>query len=220
MITSELIAQSYLKATGEISTLTSTDDDWKKLLAIANLYIDNWANEPGVNWSSLYDPAVDCGRVSASNIFDLDDTIRTISDQPDDYVQITHTDGKVTNYQTTSAANLKRYDYGYYCAKVGRTLIFNHTFTTADPQFGGTITVPAYLYPEHLANATDEVPVDNPNWLIFMCAATWVQTDVTLAQNQPSLIAEANDVMKSMKQANGGQIDTIPMSSVARGRTW
>lgn len=220
MTTSELIATSYLLATGEVSTLSSSDSDWQKLLGYANLYIDNWANEPGVDWASLYDPAVAIGTVSATDSYDLDDSIRTISNQPDDYVQVTRLDGWSSSYSTVPPKDLKRFVSGNYCAKVGTTLRFNKPFTADMHEFGGTITIPAYLYPDHLVRDNDSVPVDNPNWLVFMLAAKWVQNDVTLAQNYPQHLSEAADVMKAMKQNNNAQIDTVSLGPVGGGASW
>jgi hypothetical protein len=221
LILSELIAAAYLKATGEISVLTSSDDDWKKLVALANFYIDNWQNEPGVDWASLYDPAVNIGTVTATDTFDLDDSIRSISNQVGDYVRINHLNSTTyTNYQTVEPKRLKYYAYGAYCARVGKTLKFNRAFTSTDPQFGGTINVPSNLFADHLSKANDVVPVDDPNWLVLMCAAEYVRNDITRAQNYPDIVAEAVDVMKYMKKANNSQVEEVPRSPVARGMEW
>lgn len=202
---SELIAAAYLKATGEVSTLTSSDDDWEKLRQIANLYVNSWATEPGVDWQSLYS-TVDSGTVSATDTFDLDDTIRKISGQEGDYVRIVHTNGNYSDYQVVSPDKFKQYPTGSICTQIGRQLVFNAPFTSSSPQFGGTIKVPSYILPDPLQNAADEVPVNNPNWLVYMCAAEYVRNDITRAQQYPNLIAEANDLMGSMKSENNAQL--------------
>jgi hypothetical protein len=161
------------------------------------------------------------GTVSATDTFDLDTTINKISNEPDDYVRINHTDGiHFTDYSTVEPKRLKRYPRGEYCAKVGKTLKFNKAFTAINPQFGGHINVPAYLSPPLLKNAKDTVPVDDPNWLLLICAAEWTRTDITLSQNYSNLINEVNESMIAMKQANQAQLETVPLEPVARGQEW
>src|ERR1700757_1683819 len=114
MIASEFVAAVILKATGKTSTATSGDTKWTKVLGIGNYYIDQWQNEPGVDWNSLYDPLFNIGTVTATDTFDLDlDTIRKISDADQDYVRIVHTDGKTyTDYTVVPADTLKQYYAG------------------------------------------------------------------------------------------------------------
>lgn len=190
------------------------------MLGIANMYIDTWANEPGVDWGSTYDPGVSIGIVTATDTFDLDDSISKISNQPDDYAEITNTDGTISKYQTVEPKRLKVYPNGKYCAKIGRSLVFNKPFVSTDLEFGGAITVPSYLFLDHLVSDSDDVPVDDPNWLILMSAAEWTRTDITLAQNYPTLVAEANDAMAGMKIANRSQLSEIDKTPFLHTTSW
>lgn len=220
MTLTELIAKAYLAATGDVSTLASSDEDYKKLLSLANTIQHDWATEPGVNWASLYDPAVSIGTVSAADTYDLDDSIRQLSTAVGDYVVITHTDGQVSKYQLVSPEQLPQYESGNYCARVGRTIKFNKTFASSDPQYGGSITVPAYITPDDLVNATDEVVVDDPNWLVYMVAAEYVRSDIVLRDQYPNLVAKANNAMQGMKEANRPQVESIQLSSVGIATRW
>lgn len=162
---------------------------------------------------------MDCGTISATDTFDLDSSIREVSTDPDDYVQVIRKDGTTVNYQTVQAHDLKRYNNGNYCARVGSTLRFNQAFTTDSPEYGGTLKVPAYLYANHLVKANDQVPVDDPNWLVAATAADWVQTDVTMMQLRPDFLAEANDLLVGMKKANAAQVQTVvqrPITPILR----
>jgi len=205
----ELVQKVILRATGDTYTGTFGDDDSDKVLAYSDQKIDSWAKE--ADWNSLYDPGVNCGTITATDTFDLDDTIRMVSNHADDYVQIERTDGNLSNYQTVPAEDLKRYTTGNYCARIGSTLKFNNAFTTDSPDYGGTLKVPAFIYPDHLVNSTDTVPVDDPNWLVAAICADWVQNDITLAQNRNDFLAEANDLMMAMKKNNNAQVNTIVM---------
>lgn len=211
MTTDQLVANVILVGTGELSTAVFGDDDYKKVIQLANIRIDSWAKED--DWASLYNPGVDCGTITATDTYDLDDSIRVISNNSADSVQVFRTDGQVSNYKTVPPDQLKYYPNGNFCARVGNTLVFNKSFTPDSPEFGGTLKVPAFLFADHLVKANDTVPVDDPNWLVNIVAADWAMTDLTLAQNVPQLVAQANDLMGSMKQANQPQFSTVPMSN-------
>lgn len=221
MTTSEYVASTILKATGEVSTAANGDAEWNKVLGIGNFYLNTWASEPGVDWDSLYTPEYSLGTVSATSTYDLDDEIIKISDQAGDIVRIDHTDGVgYSVYQIVNANQLKRYyegnkatSHGNVCAQVGRTLVFNKVFAATDPEFGGAITVPIYVAPEPLVNESDTVPVDDPNWLVVIAAAEYVRNDITLQQQYPNLITEANQLMQDMKNKN----DTAQLQEIVRG---
>lgn len=230
MIASEFVAQVILRATGKVSTSTSGDAKWSKVLGIGNMKISDWQNEPGVDWSSLYDPTCSIGTISNTDTFDLDlDTIRKLSDTPQDVVRIMHTNGTTyTDYEIVQADTLKLYykgqtkqsPVGYYCAQIGSTLVFNHKFVSTDPQYGGDIQVPVYLYAQPLVGDSDTVPVDNPGWLVVISAAEYVRTDIIRQAQYPNLINEANNLMQRMKDDNEAQGEYIHTPWRPAGATW
>lgn len=227
MTTSEFIAGVILKATGKVSTSVEGDVKWTKVLAIANQYIKIWADEPNVDWNSLYDPELTIGTVTATDRFELDTDIRKLSDTRGDVVRIDHTDGGYTNFDIVSAENLKRYysgdkssSNGNYCAQIGTNLVFNRSFTSTDLEYGGTIKAPVYNYPEPLVAIGDTVPVDNPMWLVIITAAEYVRNDVVRQNQYPNLVAEANQLMQRMKDDNEAQVESAYMIPITLGRTW
>lgn len=221
MTTSDFVNAVILKATGKPTLLTTSDSKWAKILAIGNRYISQWQNERGVDWNSLYDPEYSLGTVSASKSYELDDEIHKLSDARDDYVYI-YRAGETTSpirYQTVSADRLKNY-YGNYCAQIGRNLVFNKTFTTSDAEYGGSITVPVYLYADPLVGLSDDVPVDDPEWLVVITAAEYVRNDITKQNQYPNLIGEANEIMARMIDDNDGQVSEVTRDFQADGATW
>lgn len=221
MTLAELVAKAYLTATGKLSTLTSSDAKYQKILAIANNQIDIWQNTPNVDWNSLYDKSYSLGTVSATDTYELGDDIRKVSDSTGDYVQIKTADGNVTNFDVVSAESLKRYvDGSRVCAQIGRTLVFPQPFETTDPLYGGTIYVPIYRYAEPLVNASDEVPVDIPQWLVLMTAAEYARNDNTKLNQYPNLVGQANDLMNRMIDDNDGQMTEAYLSWSAATRSW
>lgn len=229
MTTSDLIAAVILKATGEVSTAANGDSEWSKVLGAANYYLNTWANEPGVDWNSLYTPESSLGTITATDSFLLPTTAIKVSDQAGDTVRIDYTNGTGYTIVNIVAANqLKRYYTGNktnysenVCAQIGRNLVFNRKFKSTDPEFGGTITAPTYAAPTSLVNPTDVVLVDDPNWLVVICAAEYVRNDITLQQQYPNLVAEANAIMTDMKTNNDtAQEQEIYRVPVGGGVTW
>jgi hypothetical protein len=160
--------------------------------------------------------------VSATDTFDLDDEIRKLSDARDDTVRIVHTDGThYTDYEVVPANQLKTdYSSGAYCAQIGATLKFNKAFVSTDRQFGGTIYVPKYGFAEHLVNDSDDVPVDDPQWLVLMCAAEYVRNDIVKQNQYPNLVNEANALMQAMKDTNDAQVEVVARPWRPAGATW
>lgn len=228
----------YLKAVGKATPPASTASKYTRIIGLMDFYQRRWAREKGVDWNSLYDPAFSIGSVSASDRFDLDtSTIRKLSDREGDVVRIVWSDDiGYTDYDIVPADSLKDYYYGpnkeshkgFYCARIGNQLVFNHTFTTSDAQYGGDIQVPCYTFPEAITSTnpdTDEIQVDDPDWLILICAAEYVRNDITRRQRYPELLAEANEAMERMKDDNDAQITVTnrpwtPLSGIGQESVW
>jgi hypothetical protein len=231
MLVTEFVPRVFRKATGKIPTFTTGSTKWLKILDIANEYIDTWAREPGVDWASLASPDLSIGTVTNTNTFPLLTTIRKISSREEDYVRIVHTDGVTyTDYTTVPVEKLKDYidSGGTYVTQVGganktgvpSNLVFNHTFVSTDPQFGGSINVPAYLFAPHIAADTDDIPVDDPQWLVLVCAAEYIRTDVTRQLQYSNLVAEANAAMDRMRDDNDPQETLINRPWRPIAMTW
>lgn len=221
MTTTEAIAAVYLLATGKTTTLSS-GSKYTRIFNLLDFYQRRWAREPEIDWNSLYDPAFSLGTVTATDSFDIDtSSVRKLSDREGDSVRIVWTDGiGYTDYKITTIDDLKRRYYGpgktsyngFYCARNGNQLVFNHTFTSADSQYGGDIQVPCYIFPDELTATSDDVQVDDPDWLVFRVAAEYVRNDITRRQRYPELLAEANECMARMKSDN----DDVQVNDVVK----
>lgn len=220
MTITDAIAAVYLRATGKATTPPTSK--YNQIVALLAFYQRAWARQRNVDWNSLYQPAVNMGTVTATDSFDIDtSTIRKFSDHEGDYVQITWTDGNsYTKYDIVDHDVLKDYYYGsnkqsphgFVCAQIAGQLVFNHVFTSSDAQFGGTIFVPAYTFPDDIDATnpdTDEIQVDDPDWLVTRCAAEFVRNDIVRRSRYPELLAEANEVMLRMIDDNGGQVAVV-----------
>ena len=212
------VSNAYLLAVGKLPTFAAGDKKYEKIVAIANLKIDEWARE--ADWKNLYDPKYSIGTISTSDTYEIDDEVEKLTAAYGDYI-IIQKDGREYRYQTVAPEKLKMYDHGEYCAVVGRNLVFNRTFTSDDPVFGGTILAPVKLYPEKLTSAGSTVPVTDPNWLVKITAAEWVRNDNVRQNQYPNLVAEANALMEKMKEANDeSQVSEVTIAMPPVGRSW
>lgn len=236
MSITDALADTYLKATGKTTTLTS-GTKFNKIIGLLNFYQRRWAREPGIDWNSLYNPAVSLGTVTATDTFDIDtSSIRKLSDREGDTVRIVWSDGVgYTDYDIVDHDALKDHYYGpnkenprgWYCAQMGNQLVFNHTFISTDAQYGGEIFVPAYTFADAIVSTSmdDEVQVDDPDWLILRCAAEYVRTDLTRQNQFSNLLSEANEAMARMKADNDAQVNTVvkpwtPFSGLGNDSAW
>ena len=222
MLVSEFVPRVYRKAAGKIPTFTTGSTKWLKILDIANEYIQKWANEPGVDWASLASPNLSAGTVTATDTFTIPSTVLRLSSYEGDVIRIMHTDlVTYTDYTTIPIEKLKEYTTGNYCAEYGGDqLKFNHTFTATDPQFGGTIYLPAYVAPASISADADVIPVDDPEWLVLVTAAEFVSSDQTRLYRYPNLIAEANEVMARMRDDNDPQDSEISRPWTINSMNW
>jgi len=236
MTITEAVADVYLRATGKTTTLT-TGTKFNKIIGLLNHYQKKWSRESGIDWNSLYNAGLSIGTVTATDTFGLDtNAIRKISDREGDCVRIVWSDGVgYTDYLVVPHDYLKDYYYGpnkenstgFVCTQIGKDLVFNHTFTTLDPQYAGEIFVPSYTFADPIVSTAmdEDVQVDDPDWLVVACAAEYVRTDLTRQSQHPFLIQEANAIMERMKDDNGGQIDLVnrpwaPFSGVGNDSAW
>lgn len=220
MITSDLISQAWTKAEGEAFADGVGSDNWNYMFVLANYFIGTWVTEYGVDWVSLYDPLYQVDTVTATDTFDLDvSDVRKLSAETEDYVRIVHSDGQnYTDYKIVPSNQLKRYFNQAACSKVGATLKFSMPFKDTDLQFGGTIYVPKYGYPDALADESSIVPVDDPAWLVCMIAYDVALHDILRKDIANNILGEAAEIMKSMKSDNDDaqdvQTNSFDMSNI------
>lgn len=209
MTLQELINAVMLKATGKAQELASSNAKWKKIRGIANYYQSAWVNEPGQKWNSLYDRAHAIGTISNNDTYALDDEIAEVSTAKGDNIYVEN-NGKKINFQLVDYDDLRNYPTGNYCAVQSENLVFNARSAEDDPCYGGRIYAPVYLNIEELENADDDVVVDDPYWLVTMCAAEYIRNDIVKQNQYGNLIAEANNLMTNMIRRNRtGQVRKI-----------
>lgn len=222
MTLQDLINAVMLKATGKATVLAPSNAKWAKIKGIANYYQKAWLNESGQHWSSRYERNRQIGKVSKADEYELDDDILDISPAFGDNVYIEDKDGKRVDFELVTYDDLRNHPTGNYCAKLGNKLAFNARFAEDDPSFGGTIYAPVYTDIEELENGSDDVAVDDPYWLVTICAAEYIRNDIVKQNQYGNLMAEANNLMEAMMIKNrAGQVKRVRGSfKCPGGRSW
>ena len=201
------IKNAYLAATRKAAAPAVGTTKYNALLGLVDLMQKEWADTEGVEWNSLY-TLVSNGTLSATDTFDLDDTIQYISKREGDYGLATN-GTNTTTYQIVTPNQLYGYRDQAVVAQVGQTLKFSKAFTSTSGVFGYSFKIPAIVYPDDITSGTQEVQVDDPLWLVYKVAAEFVSADLVKNYLEPRLTAKADKIMMKMKQANTGQYEVV-----------
>lgn len=200
MTTDELVAAVILKATGQPEKPQWSDEEYQRVLGIANFYISAWQNEPNVDWSSLYDPSFVIGTSREG--------VRRYEVDRGEFNKFSGVQGDVVTvgesaFTMIPADLIKRYDGTDACAAIGDAIVFARDLQGSE--VGKQIKAPVYLRAEPLTHQRSRVPVDNPYWLVTVCAAEYSRSDILLQNQYPNLVNEANQLMSKMIENNSGQ---------------
>ena len=213
MTVASFVPQVFEQATGKIPTFVSGSTKWLRIVALANTLIQDWSDEKDVDWASLYTPDLNIGTITAAQSFTIPATVRKLSQQQGNVVRILHVDGTTyIDYEMVPAdrdkdfASYVRTFQDNYVYQLANKIYFHRAFNSTDPQFGGSLLVPAYTYAPTITADSDVIPIDIPNWLVYATAAAYDSTDVTRQQLVPRLEAKANQIMEVMKANNDGAI--------------
>lgn len=169
-------------------------------LSVANQKKDEWAKDPNEAWRSLFEvrEASDSTIASGTQEYELDDDFLRPSDSV--YVTVgndTHEFNLVIP-ELRDETPLSVYLIGHNPQK----LVFNDEISATDAIVGGTLFVPGYFLPADMTAYTDNVPVDDPNWLALATAAEIAFSDVSYEDKSADINAKANALYTQMKTTN------------------
>lgn len=118
-----------------------------------------------------------------------------------DYARATKTDGTYFDYPIVKAQQRNVQSQGVYVhgSNPKKITFANDIDTGID---GATLTVPGYYIPDEITLATDLVPVDDPNWLVYIVASELARNDPASDDKYPGLVGQANDLYLKMSNAN------------------
>jgi hypothetical protein len=211
------INRAYLLSNGKATAPSPTR--YEKFKALANMLQDDWLSEPDVQWSSRYE-RVELGTISGDRI-DMDDSIYELSQREGDYVTVqTPGSNQLTYWNIVTPEAFRQYRYDNSVAWIGDELVFSRPFNLGDSQYQGTVTVPGIMKLDPLTKGTDEIQVDDPQWLVYMMAGEQVRNTVTKLNQFSTLVQKANNIMEKMKQRNDAQINYVQMAPSVMGESW
>lgn len=207
MTLQELINAVMLKATGKPTILPTTNTKWEKIRGIANYYQQAWAHEPGQHWRSLYNIEL-FDTITNASMYRFPSGIDEVSTAFGDNIFVRTTGGENIEFELVDHDEFEQHPTGNYCTIIGhdeadgRFIVFNGNFMDDDPCYGGELFVPVYYKLGDMVNPDDVVFVDDPYWLVTMCAAEYIRNDIVKQNQYGNLIAEANNLMTSMIRRN------------------
>jgi len=202
MIYSEFIQQvndAYRGSDDNAPAVGTTDYDmW---LRVANRKIQEWARDSKNTWQSLFEVRPVGTVAFGTQTYDLEDDFLT----PANSVSIT-TLTDPTNYLGYTIVKPEErdgfYNSVYISGREPKTLTFNDTFNADGTYIGGTINLAAYFIPDELTDASDDIPVDDPMWLVYAVASELAFNDITYSDKSPDLVGKANFLYSQMAAAN------------------
>jgi len=218
MLVSEAIQKSYSMAKGKATAPAAGTAKYNQLLSLADSLQKVWAAEPDIQWDALYS-VVNIGTVTATNSFELDDTINSVVKRETDPIYLSSGSSRV-DYSLVKPNQLYINRDFKAVAQAGRNLVFPTAFTSDSPQFGYSINVPSILYPNEITAASDEIQVPEPMWLVFMMAAEFIATDVVRQNQRGKNLEYAVELMRKMKQDNQGQYEDVATEWNPLGEDW
>ena len=201
MILSELFDQinDAYRGTDDDAPTVGTPD-YSMWLRTTNRKIAEWARDSKNTWQSLFEIR-EIGTVAVgSQTYDLEDDFLI----PADRVYITPT-GQVNTlpYTIVKPQERKRfYNAVYITGRDPKQLTFVDTFNVDTQPVGGTISLAAYFIPDELTDASDEIPVDDPMWLVYAVASELAFNDLSYSDKSPDLVGKANFIYSQMAAAN------------------
>lgn len=196
----QLLDNVYTVYRGKIASRTPAwgSDKANVMLNIANRKIQEWATDPRNKWNSLFEiRSVDTIAV-ATPTYNLDADFF----QPSDFAKVVKTDDSEVEYPIIKAQQRNVLDgQSLYVSGLNpKTITFSQTIESG--LNGGELFVAGYFIPASMTLAADIVPVDDPNWLVYIVASELARNDPAKDDQFPTLAGMANDLYRKMSDAN------------------
>ncbi len=184
----EMVYYAYLEATGKYVELETTNPKYLKMVQIANLMMNQWENEPAIEWRSRK-KIIKIGTI---------DSEKDIYKLPERVLKIDRTSGRSITFKKDDeiVGEIEIPDIKV----MGNTLDLSGVIT--DRMLDADIYVPIIEKLPKVKNPEDPILIDNPYWLVFMTAAEFVRNSQTKNAQYGNILAYAQNLMESMKAVN------------------
>ena len=158
------------------------------MVQIANLMMNQWENEPAVEWRSRK-KFIKIGSVdSEKDLYKLPERVLKIDRTSGRNITLKKDDKIVGEIEISDIKVM------------GNTLDLSGVIT--DQILDADIYVPIIEKLPKVKNPEDPILIDNPYWLVFMTAAEFVRNSQTKNAQYGNIVAYAQNLMESMKAVN------------------
>lgn len=201
-------------ATSATTTLTGTDTKFTDYLVGDTILVDgetsriiatitsdtsltvtvafsNTASGKTFTHTSVIDDGDQTYNLHRSFIYPSDQVYVTKTDGNREYIDLIKPQERDTNSQKVFISGLNP-----------QSLTFTSTISSTDNLVGGTLTAPGFYLPDDISEATDELPIDDPNWAVMAVASEVAFNDVVYESKAPDLTAKANSLYQAMTMKN------------------
>nr|DAK51902.1 MAG TPA: hypothetical protein [Caudoviricetes sp.] len=184
----EMVYYAYLEATGKYVELETTNPKYLKMVQIANLMMNQWENEPAVEWRSRK-KIIKIGSIdSEKDLYKLPERVLKIDRTSGRNITLKKDDKIVGEIEISDIKVM------------GNILDLSGVIT--DQMSDADIYVPIIEKLPKVKNPDDPILIDNPYWLVFMTAAEFVRNSQTKNAQYGNIVAYAQNLMESMKAVN------------------
>lgn len=196
------VAQVYAAYKGKSKTRMPApgEEKYEVLLGIANRKLNEWATDPDNLWNSLWEDRNTDTILVDTQTYNLDSDLF----YPSDFIRVQKTGGDDEYVEI-----IKPYERSLYLNQVSyisghnpKLLTFVQDISTGNDLIGGTLYVPGYYLPTALTNTSDVIPVDIPEWLVYITASEIARNDPAKDDQYVNLVNQANDLYRKMVNAN------------------
>lgn len=184
-------------------TPSENSDEASYWLSVANQKKDEWARDSFEQWNSLFSERTLTTPIAA-NIQSYVVPADFIA--PSDHIKIVN--NGITYTLGIVPPELREYGKAYIS---GKNLVLTEVISADSPFVGGSIVLPGYWIPSDMSNFSDEVPVDDPSWLVYAVASEIAFSDVSYEDKAVDIQAKANERYAAMKQNNLRGTATNPL---------
>lgn len=213
MTADQVITRAFLHAQRKATPPAVGTPKYNALLAIVDSMQKLWADEPDIDWDSLYQLKTLAVTASATDTFAIDATIDYLAKNELDPIRI----GTKT-FKLVRPKQLYQYKESDVCAQIGGSLKFSKTLDSS--LTGLSIQVPAIMKVDDITVGSNIVQVDDPTWLVYASAAEFNRNDLVKVSQYDNLLALADQVMQKMKNKNSGSIEEVAMTWTPEGESW
>jgi hypothetical protein len=191
-------------------------DEWNYWLRTLNKKKNELYLNSKINLSDIWD-VKDVGTIAADAApsFTLADSFIG----PSDSIYCVDADGRRTDFDIIPPRErdpLKR--NVFIAGNNPKTLYFTNAILAGEPIVGATLSVPGYYLPDDVANDNDDLPFNDPQWVIMAAAAEIAFNDLVYEDKAPDLQTEADTLWQQMMSTD--RVDTYGNSRKIPVRVW